>query len=85
MRCDVRAAVAQIKIKEGMIQESSGSRYEGQVNQDGQLHGKGVWSGSSGYRYVGEWRNNLHHGPGTCTYADGRVQSGQWENMKFLG
>ena len=31
---------------------------------------------------VEDWR----HGHGTMTYADGRVESGQWENgTKFLG
>ena len=80
MRCDVRAAVAQIEIK-----EKYGSRYEGQVNQDGKYHGKGVYSGSYGDRYVGEFRNHGCHGHGTMTYADGRVESGQWENNRFKG
>eukprot|EP01048_Picozoa_sp_COSAG05_P009967 COSAG05_NODE_850_length_6976_cov_170.360622_2_plen_82_part_00 len=81
MRCDVRAASAQIVIK-----EYSDGRYEGEVNQDGELHGKGVLSLSDGKRrYVGEFRNNACHGHGTKTYADGRVQSGKWEKGNFLG
>ena len=81
MRCDVRVAVAQIEIKE----YGSGGRYEGEVNQDGECHGKGVRSWSYGDRYVGEFRHNCFHGHGTHTYPDGRVQSGQWENHSFLG
>eukprot|EP01048_Picozoa_sp_COSAG05_P007077 COSAG05_NODE_487_length_9342_cov_4.078979_5_plen_125_part_00 len=77
---DVRAAVAQIE-----IQEKYGYRYEGEVNQDGKWHGQGVVSYSNGYRYVGEQRNNFRHGHGTGTYADGRVESGKWENGRFLG
>ena len=80
MRCDVRAAIAQIVIK-----EESWYRYEGQVNQYGQRHGKGVRSLFNGDRYVGEFRNNKRHGHGTMTYADGRVESGKWENSNFLG
>ena len=81
MRCDVCAAIAQIEI----LEYSSGVRYEGQVNQDGQDHGKGVWSHSDGDRYVGEFRNYEYHGHGTMTYADGRVESGKFENGWFKG
>ena len=87
MRCDVCAAVAQIVIR---------ISYEGEVNQDGERHGKGVQSFSDGQRYVGEFRNNgdryvgewsegNYHGNGTLTYPDGRVKSGKWENARFLG
>ena len=61
---------------------------EGEVNQDGDSHGKGVYSLSNGRgRYVGEWSNNKRHGHGTMTYADGRVESGKWEKdtCRFLG
>ena len=83
MRCDVRAAIAQIVIQEdGWSYEY---RYEGEVNQYGDWHGKGVVSYSNGTRYVGEFRDNEYHGHGTMTYADGRVESGKWEKNKFLG
>ena len=81
MRCDVRAAIAQIVIKEYY----GGSRYEGEMNQDGRPHGKGVDSRSNGDRYVGEFRNDYRHGHGTMTYDDGRVKSGKWANDRFLG
>ncbi len=77
----MRAASAQIEIQEN----PSGSRYEGQVNQDGRYHGKGVRSYYDGSRYVGEWRNWQYHGHGTYTYVNGRVESGQWEYGGFLG
>ena len=78
----MRAAIAQIEIKEN----SSGARYEGQVNQDGQQHGQGVLSGIRQGRYEGGYRNNRRHGYGTYTYRNGRIdESGIWENDKFLG
>ena len=81
MRCDVRAAIAQI-----VIQEASGYyRYEGEVNQDGYRHGKGVLSWLYMGRYVGEFRNNQRHGHGTKTNPDGTVLSGKWENHNFRG
>ena len=52
----MRAAIAQIVIKE--VSGEWGSRYEGQVNQDGDRHGKGVWSCSDGYSESGKWENN---------------------------
>ena len=75
------AAIAQIVIKE----YSSGARYEGQVNQDGEYQGKGVFSRSDWGRYVGEWWNNCCHGHGKRTFAGGRVKSGKWEKGRFLG
>ena len=85
MRCDVRAAIAQIVIRELSDYLNPSGRYEGEVNQDGNWHGKGVISWPDGRRYVGEWWNSDRTGHGTLTYPDGRVESGQWENDKFLG
>jgi hypothetical protein len=64
--------------------------YEGQVDQGGKPHGKGVFSWYTGIPHWEEWyegeiRNHYYHGHGTKTYADGRVESGQWENGRFQG
>ena len=81
MRCDVRAAIAQIEIEDW----GSGGRYEGEVDQYGYRHGKGVFSYADGQRYVGEFSRGNYQGHGMRTYADGRVESGKWEKNKFLG
>ncbi|MGB1591776.1 MAG: membrane-binding protein, partial [Promethearchaeia archaeon] len=30
--------------------------------------------------YNGEWKNDLPHGKGTCTWSDGNVYEGEWKN-----
>ncbi len=37
-----------------------------------------------GAQYVGEWKDNLRHGQGTLTYADGDQLEGIWEEDEFL-
>ena len=41
--------------------------------------GKGENDWASGDKYIGEWKNDLPHGEGIATYADGRVEEGVWE------
>ena len=81
----MRAASAQIGIEEYGDGDGGLGSYEGQMNQRGWPHGKGVQSWPDGDRYVGELREGRWHGHGTCTYADGRVESGKWENHNFRG
>ena len=40
---------------------------------------------ADGSSYDGQIRNNLRHGRGTYTLADGTVQTGLFENDVFLG
>ena len=39
-------------------------RYEGEVNADGKLHGKGVYYFKNGSKYQGNFQNNLFNGSG---------------------
>ena len=77
----MRAAAAQIEI----LDYGGGERYEGQVDQGGDWHGQGVYSGADGFRYEGEQRKGFFHGHGTMTNPDGTVDSGQWKDDRFLG
>ena len=47
-----------------------GSRYVGEVNEDGVPHGRDVLSWPSGARVEGEWRNGLPNGHGVRTEPD---------------
>ena len=48
-----------------------GSRYVGEVDEDGVPHGQGVLSWPGGVRVEGEWRDGLRHGQGALTAPDG--------------
>ena len=37
-----------------------------------------------GSKYVREWKEGLHHGQGTYTYADGRVARGYYMNGEYV-
>ena len=40
---------------------------------------------NEGDKYVGEYKDDLMHGQGTYTMADGTVYKGLWENDNFIG
>jgi hypothetical protein len=39
----------------------------------------------SGNKYVGEWKDNKHHGQGTLTWSDGSKYVGEWKDGKHHG
>ena len=53
------------------INESDGSWYKGEVNNDGEPHGYGVDAWSNGRRYVGEFRYGKWYGSGVDTWPEG--------------
>lgn len=67
----------------------SGSIYEGDwLNDKRTGKGKLTWGKNSlhpGDIYEGDFENDKRTGTGTYIYADGRIESGRWENDKFLG
>ena len=40
----------------------------------------GTWRHESGYKYVGEWKNDKQHGQGTATWADGDIYVGEYKD-----
>ena len=57
--------------------------YEGDFNEAGEKHGKGVWSFPDGAIFEGEFRNDMKNGKGKYVYVDGDVYEGDWkDNMK---
>ena len=56
-----------------------GSTYTGQLNSSSnKRHGYGMFTTPEGYKYEGNWENDLEHGDGTATYPDGVTYIGDF-------
>ena len=54
--------------------------YEGDVNYNGEEHGKGTFYWNNGEKYIGQFQNRKFHGQGTYYYENGDRYVGQWKN-----
>ena len=61
--------------------------YEGDVNEDGLYHGKGVITYSNGEKWVGEFKDgDPYNGQGTYTFSEGRkYPNGREYGGKYVG
>ena len=59
--------------------------YEGEYNENGKKHGKGIWRYPNGDVYEGDWYEEQKQGYGKYTYSDGDVYEGGWYNGKRHG
>ena len=57
---------------------AAGARYDGELNDDGNRHGKGRIVYIDGSTYEGDWKNGLRDGFGEQKYKDGSVYRGNW-------
>lgn len=64
--------------------EHDQEQYVGDMRGDNQRHGKGTLICPE-YTYTGFWDNNLRHGQGTATYANGDIYTGEWQWGKKHG
>jgi hypothetical protein len=62
-----------------------GHIYEGELNDIGQIHGKGVYTYPDGSKYIGEWKNGKMYGNGVYTYPDGSEYVGEMKDNKRHG
>ena len=66
---------------------ANGERFVGEFRKG--VKYKGIYTWPNGDKYSGEYKDdlfrNLYHGQGTFTFADGRVQLGQWKDGKPHG
>ncbi len=59
----------------------SGDTYYGEINDEGQRHGKGIYRWLSGETYQGEWKDDNQHGFGEWKHPDGKISyRGEWYN-----
>ncbi|WP_019680043.1 hypothetical protein, partial [Ruminococcus flavefaciens] len=54
--------------------------YIGEVDFNGKIHGKGVFTYTNGNKYEGSFKEGVKHGRGVFTWADGNVYEGEYEN-----
>jgi hypothetical protein len=62
----------------------NGDKYEGQVFQD-QMHGRGIFTSSQGYVYIGEFKYGKPSGLGKLTYDNGDQYEGSFFNDMLHG
>uniref|UniRef100_A0A7S1FAG8 Heterokaryon incompatibility domain-containing protein n=1 Tax=Noctiluca scintillans TaxID=2966 RepID=A0A7S1FAG8_NOCSC len=75
----VRELVAEARSYIKVLTES----YEGETDSDGQPHGHGIKTWSSGKAYEGNFVDGKMHGHGSCMYPFWDVYEGEWSsNMR---
>ena len=57
----------------------------GQINENGDPHGDGVFTCADGDKYDGQWKDGKPHGEGIETFADGAKYVGQYKDGKRHG
>ena len=74
-----------LPVGQGRVEWSNGDSYEGTLLA-GMRSGQGVFvSKSGGFRYEGEWQNNLQNGRGKTTFEDGDIYEGEMRDGAFHG
>lgn len=58
--------------------------YVGSYSQ-GKMHGKGIYTGASRYKYDGEYKDNKQHGKGIYTWANGSKYDGEYKDNNLHG
>lgn len=58
--------------------------YFGEVNEEGQPHGRGLLKWTNGRSYFGEWKNNKRSGKGV-EVDEGGIYEGEFLNNRFHG
>ena len=68
----------------GTLMSAGGRKYIGEF-EDGQPHGKGIYTLDDGSKYVGDFRDGTWNGQGTLTLSNGIKYVGEWEEGKKQG
>lgn len=71
------------EIVESTSKKKDSKKYRGDINEDGERHGYGIYKSKNGNEYRGEWLNNKREGLGVVKIGNGDVFEGQFQhNMK---
>ncbi|CAF1210021.1 unnamed protein product [Adineta ricciae] len=71
-----------VKIRLGKKQSAP---YEGELNDEGEKHGYGMYRWSNGRTYVGQWYRNQMDGDGVESWPNGSKYQGQFRGNKRHG
>lgn len=71
-----------VKIRLGTSQSVP---YEGELNEQGEKHGQGLYRWMNGRTYVGEWYENQMDGQGVESWSNGSKYQGQFKANKRHG
>ncbi|KAL3776393.1 hypothetical protein HJC23_013301 [Cyclotella cryptica] len=55
-------------------------KYQGDINEEGERHGYGIYKSKNGNEYRGEWQHNKRVGLGVVKIGNGDVFEGQFDN-----
>ncbi len=81
-----RKDITEIHFGKFEINNADGKKdsYEGDLNENNQPHGTGIYTWRNGLQvYNGAWKNGKMDGIGRMQFASGEYKSGTWENNKF--
>ena len=82
----IRPEESQKPLKKVIIEydDISGGKYEGEINENGQYHGYGIYTDKVGVgrREEGYYKNGLKHGHCIMTYHDGWRYVGEFKDGK---
>eukprot|EP01084_Bolivina_argentea_P119534 211914_1 len=74
---------ANVTIKDLEIEDHG--KYEGDLNDKRQRHGKGKCTYNDGNIYEGEWKHDEYHGKGKHIWGNGDIYEGDWDNGDMHG
>jgi hypothetical protein len=68
-----------------LLGKSESLAYEGELNNEGEKHGQGMYRYPNGRTYVGEWYKNQMDGQGVESWPNGSIYQGQFKANKRHG
>jgi hypothetical protein len=74
-----------IVIQRPLMSLENGAQYEGEWDEMGLKHGRGLQIWADGSLYEGYWKADKANGRGRLIHADGDVYHGEWKDDKAHG
>jgi hypothetical protein len=59
--------------------------YEGEINEEGERHGRGIYTYANGEKYIGEWEHGKKQGCGFFQHSNGDTYDGEFHQDNAQG